>query len=190
MVPDKLTAGDRAFFTQDSLTIDGVEFKASLFTLTFYFRPVSGLIADVFDSGAGTANANDGWDFAFDLDDDLAAGIYYYAAKAVRISDSKVFTVLLGQTQIGADITSATDYDGRSQARKDLEAVQTAMRAIMTGGAIQEYMIGTRSVKRIPMNELIALESKLKAEVAREDRDNAIKNGQGNPNTLFTRFRR
>lgn len=80
--------------------------------------------------------------------------------------------------------------DGRSQAQKDLEAVQGAIRSLMAGGAVQEYRIGTRSLKRYELADLLALETKLKAEVARENKAALIANGLGNPHNLFVRFGR
>ena len=40
----------------------------------------------------------------------------------------------------------------------------------MAGGATQEYRIGNRSLKRYDLADLIALESRLKAQVARENK--------------------
>jgi hypothetical protein len=60
----------------------------------------------------------------------------------------------------------------------------------MAGGAVQEYRIGTRSLKRYELADLLALESKLKADVARENKAAMIANGLGNPHNLFVRFGR
>lgn len=68
------------------------------------------------------------------------------------------------------------------------EAVQAAIRAIVSGGVVQEYKIGTRSLKKYEMADLIALEGKLKAEVKREQAAQLAANGLGNPHNLFVRF--
>ena len=81
-------------------------------------------------------------------------------------------------------------FDGRSQSQKDLDACQAAIRSLMSGGAVQEYRIGTRSLKRYDLAELLALESRLKAQVARESKAAMIANGLGNPHNLFVRFGR
>jgi hypothetical protein len=79
-------------------------------------------------------------------------------------------------------------FDGRSQTQKDLEAVQAAIRSLMAGGATQEYRIGNRSLKRYDLADLLALESRLKAQVARENKAQIIDSGLGDPNNLFIRF--
>jgi hypothetical protein len=53
---------------------------------------------------------------------------------------------------------------------------------------VQEYKIGTRSLKKYEMADLIALEGKLKAEVKREQAAQLAANGLGNPHNLFVRF--
>ena len=58
----------------------------------------------------------------------------------------------------------------------------------MTGGATQEYRIGNRSLKRYDLTELLALESRLKAVVARENKAKLIASGLGDPNNLYVRF--
>ena len=89
-----------------------------------------------------------------------------------------------------ASLASGTPvaFDGRSQAQKDLEAVQAAIRTIISGGAVAEYRIGTRSLKKYELSELLTLESRLKAEVVREKKAEMIANGLGNPSSLFVRF--
>jgi hypothetical protein len=66
--------------------------------------------------------------------------------------------------------------------------VQAAIRAIVSGGVVQEYKIGTRSLKKYEMADLIQLESKLKAEVKREQAATMVANGLGSPHNLFVRF--
>ena len=83
---------------------------------------------------------------------------------------------------------TATNYDGRTQIEKDLEIIQTAIRNIINGGAIQEYKIGTRTAKKYELSELIMLESRYKAELIREKQAELIANGLGNPRATFVRF--
>jgi hypothetical protein len=79
-------------------------------------------------------------------------------------------------------------FDGRSQAEIDLDAVKAAIRAIVSGGVVQEYRIGTRNLKKYDLVDLIQLESKLKAEVKREQAASLQAQGLGNPHNLFVRF--
>ena len=60
----------------------------------------------------------------------------------------------------------------------------------MVGGAVQEYKIGNRNLRRFDLPDLIALESKLKADVVRAERADMIANGLGDPSKLYVRFRR
>ena len=53
---------------------------------------------------------------------------------------------------------------------------------------MQEYRIGTRNLKKYDLVDLIQLESKLKAEVKREQAASLQAQGLGNPHNLFVRF--
>jgi hypothetical protein len=78
-------------------------------------------------------------------------------------------------------------FDGRSQAQIDLDAVQVAIRTIVSGRS-KQYSIGSRSFTSLDLSELMERESKLKAEVKREQMTDLIANGLGNPHNLFVRF--
>ena len=82
-------------------------------------------------------------------------------------------------------------FDDRSQAQKDLEAVEEAIRALTTGAV--EYQIGSlgsggRKVRRVDLPDLIMWRDRLKAEVAREKRAEMIAQGLGDPRRLYVRF--
>jgi len=51
-----------------------------------------------------------------------------------------------------------------------------------------QYTIGSRSFTKLDLGELMERESKLKAEVKREQMADLIANGLGNPHNLFVRF--
>jgi hypothetical protein len=72
--------------------------------------------------------------------------------------------------------------------QQDLAAVQAAIRAMVSGGAVAEYTIGTRRLKKMELTDLLQLEGKLKAEVKREQAAALMANGLGNPFNLFVRF--
>ena len=82
-------------------------------------------------------------------------------------------------------------FDDRSQAQKDLDAIEEAIRQLV-GGAV-EYQIGTlssggRRVRRADLPDLIMWRDRLKAEVAREKRAEMIAQGLGDPRRLYVRF--
>lgn len=86
---------------------------------------------------------------------------------------------------------TAGAFDDRSQAQKDLVAVEDAIRALTTGA--QEYQIGSlgnggRKVRRAELAELIKWRDRLKAEVMREKRAEMIAQGMGDPRRLYVRF--
>ena len=119
----------------------------------------------------------------------LAAGTYYFQAVATKSTDS--ITAGAGQVTVKAALSySGTPgaYDGRTQSAIDLDAVQAAIRAIITGGAVQEYTIGNRHLRKMSMTDLLELESRLKARVYREQMQQDMANGLGNPRNLFVRF--
>lgn len=116
-------------------------------------------------------------------------GFYFFQAYATN--GSSRITLGAGRIEVKKNLAtlSTTDFDGRSQLRKDLDAVQQAIRAIIHGGAIQTYFIGHRKVEKIPMPDLLVLESRLKAQVTREEAAQKVADGKGNPNNLYVRFK-
>lgn len=137
----------------------------------------------------GVADGAGGWDFTLTTANsaDLAAGVTYWQAYATKTGQK--ITIGSGQLKVLPNLVDEGEtFDGRSQAKKDLEAVQVAMRAMISGGAVQEYTIGNRSVRKMTMADLIALENQLKREVVKEESAEMIANGLGNPRNLFVRF--
>ena len=136
-----------------------------------------------------------GWEFTISAGTSAAfdAGIWYFQAVATALVGGEKTTLGTGQIEVLPSLSYTGQphpFDGRSQAQKDLEAVQGAIRSLMSGGAVQEYRIGTRSLKRYELADLLALESKLKGDVARENKAAMIANGLGNPHNLYVRFGR
>ena len=118
----------------------------------------------------------------------VPAGVFYWQAIATKGTDA----VTLGSGQIRIDanlLAQSADEENRSQAKQDLDAVQKAMRTMIAGGAVAEYSIAGRSLRKIPMADLIMLESKLKVQVQREVKAERMANGLGNPNNVLVRFK-
>lgn len=183
-IPKQLRAGDSIQWSESPF--NDAQFgsiDSATWTLTVAIR--GGVSEDV----VGTPVASRGWDFEVEPDITAAfpVGIVYWQAYAEKAGDR--VTVGSGQIRVLANITAAgSNFDGRSQAVKDLEAVQAAMRAMISGGAIQDYTIGNRSVRKMTLADLIVLENKLKRDVAEESVTDSIANGLGNPRNLFVRF--
>jgi hypothetical protein len=188
-IPSLLTAGDTVAWTDVSTTDTlGNPVTSSSWALVYYLR------TNTASEGAtvtGVARPDDGWDFTITAAASAGfdAGTWYW--QAIATSGSDKLTLGAGTFQVKASLVySGTPgaFDGRTQAEKDLEAVQAAMRSIVSGGAVQQYSIGSRAITKMRMEDLLALESKLKAEVARERAAEKVAAGLGNPSTMFVRF--
>jgi hypothetical protein len=194
-IPAQIRAGDTVTWRDEASRDNlGAAIDGSNHGLTYYLRTNTNhqgaTVAGV--TVAGTP-AGSGWTFtiAKTTTDGFASGQWYWQAVATANVGGAVTTLGAGQLTVlpGLDYTGQPSaFDGRSQAQKDLEAVQAAIRAIVSGGVVQEYKIGTRSLKKYEMADLIQLESKLKAEVKREQAATMVANGLGSPHNLFVRF--
>ena len=187
-LPDKIRAGDtikwRVDATRDNL---GNSIDSGSWTLTYYLRTNTNHEAH---TATGSAFGL-GWEFTISATDSdgFDAGDWFWQALATK--GSEAITIGAGQIEVlaGLDYTGdAAAFDGRTQAEKDLAAVQKAIRDIANGNAVKTYTVAGRSLTRYEMSDLIALESKLKFEVQRERRAALIANGKGDPFNLFVRF--
>lgn len=182
-IPRELMAGDSSTW-DDAASKDnlGNSIDSGSWTLTYYLRGQGTLDLTATAQGSGWRTTISESQSAA-----LAPGVYFWQARAVNGS-SKV-TLGSGQMRVQPNISAAgANFDGRSQAKKDLEAVQAAIRALTTGG-VAEYTIANRSVRKVDLPDLIIRENTLKTEVAREEKAEKIANGQGNPHALFVRFK-
>ncbi len=187
-IPSEIRAGDTIQW-RDVAGVDnlGNAVSSSDYTLTYWLRyNAASEGATVVGTAYGT-----GWQFsiAAATSVNFDAGTWYWQAVATKTGS----TITLGSGQ--STVLAALNYsgtpgalDGRSQAQKDLDAVQAAIRAIVSGGVAKEYTIGNRSLKKYDLTDLLALETKLKADVNREQKAQLIANGLGNPFNLFVRF--
>jgi len=187
-IPSEIRAGDTVKWRDDSSTdVFGNEIKSDEWTLKYYLR------TNQRPNGHTSTGSvySTGWEFTISATDsaDFDAGTWYWQAIATKSSEK--ITLGYGKLTVEAALEySGTPglFDGRSQAKKDLEAVQTAIRTLIAGGAVQEYKIGNRNLKRYDLPDLIQLEGRLKAEVNRENQAELIANGLGNPRNMFVRF--
>jgi hypothetical protein len=194
-IPAQIRAGDTVTWRDEAARDNlGGAIDGSNHGLTYYLRTnhnhQGAIVAGV--TVAGTPSGT-GWTFtiAKTTTDGFVAGQWYWQAVATATVGGAVTTIGAGQLTVlpGLDYTGQPSaFDGRSQAQQDLDAVQAAMRSIVSGGAVAEYTIGNRRLKKMEMADLIQLESKLKAEVKREQAATMVANGLGSPHNLFVRF--
>jgi len=123
----------------------------------------------------------------------LADPNWFFQAVLTKTSDSTVQEYSRGQIEVRPSLAytgTPGAFDGRTQAQKDLDAVKAAIRSIVAGGAVSEYKIGSRNLKRYDLSELLELESRLKSIVAKENKAKLIASGLGDPHNLYVRFNR
>jgi hypothetical protein len=187
-IPSEIRAGDTIQW-RDVQGVDnlGNAVSSSDYTLTYWLRTnTASEGANVTGTAYGT-----GWEFSIAAATSAGfdAGTWYW--QAIASKTGSVVTLGSGQLTVLAALSYAGTpgaVDGRTQTQKDLDAVQAAIRSLISGGAVQQYSIAGRSLSRYSLNDLMALESKLKAEVKREQMAELIANGLGNPHNLFVRF--
>lgn len=192
-IPATIRAGDtvkwRDEASRDNL---GNPIDGGSWSLTYYLRTnhthegatVAGVAIPGTVSGAG-------WEFTISsaTSADFVADQWFWQAIAEKAGEK--VTIGAGQLTVLAALSYSglpSAFDGRTQAQKDLDAVQAAVRALVSGGAVKQYTIAGRSLTKYDLADLLALESKLKAEVKREQAAALAANGLGNPHNLFVRF--
>jgi len=190
-IPPSITSGVDAVWT-DSETVDvfGDAVTSSTHSLVYYFR----LNTNAQGLTAASVAYNSGWKTTLTASETAnleASPNWFFQAVLTKISDSTTQEYSRGQLdcQPSLSYTGAPGaFDGRTQAQKDLDAVKTAIRALLGGGAVQEYRIGTRNLKRYDISELLVLETRLKSIVAKENKAKMIASGLGDPKNLYVRF--
>lgn len=183
-IPPQITAGDSASWLDDQTTDNLGNAIDSTWTLKYVFQQ-----ANADNITVTSVTDGSGWKTSLTKAQtvlwvpNIAVYFQAYAEKSTdRISIGS------GSVKILPNISGGDTDDLRSQAQQDLDAIQAAMRAMISGGAVAEYTIGNRSLRKLPMSELLVMESRLKAEVAREKQAENIKNGLGNNRNVFVRF--
>ena len=188
-IPAEIRAGDTVKWRDGPSTdVFGNQISSGTgWMLTYYLR------FDKQNEGAtvvGTTYSN-GWEFLIPQATSAGfdTGHWYWQAEATKSGEH--ITLGAGQLEVvpGLSYTgNPSAFDGRTQAHKDLDAVDAAIRALISGGVVQEYTIGNRRLKKYDLAELQVLRSRLIAEVKREQAAASIAQGLGNPHNLFVRF--
>lgn len=180
-IPSEIFAGDSASWDDNPTTDNlGNEISSSSWTLKYVISGATALTLTAVANGTGWRTAISKSESAT-----LGAGSFYWQAYA----ESGSSRVTLGSGRITVRAAAGNAVSGKSQARQDLDAVQAAMRAMIAGGAVSEYTVGNRSVRKMSMADLIQLEAKLKREVMAEEKAENIANGIGNPSNILVRFK-
>lgn len=191
-IPAFIVAGDSASWLENPFT-DGVgaSVDSAHYTLRYSFRgPTPGAELNL----DGTASGS-GWQLDLTtaqsaaLNTGAAAVRWYWQAYALKTGAR--LTVGDGVLTVKPNLQALSNavFDGRSQAEKILATIETAIESRATGDFVTEYTIGSRSLKKAPMTELLELRSRYRTIVSRERKAQSIKNGLGNPTHIGVRFR-
>lgn len=191
-LPSFITAGDSAAWLDYPFTDAlGASVDSSTYALSYSLRgPVDAAKLDLTGTASGT-----GWQFNLTTAQSAAlntvptpAHWYWqaYATKSgVRLTAGEGTLVVRPNL---AAISGAT-FDGRSAAEQILSTVETAIQARINGDMVTKYTIGSRSLEKEPMANLLQLRDRYRTIVSRERKAQAIKNGLGNPTRLGVRFK-
>lgn len=190
-IPAFITAGDSATWIDYAFNNAlGDSIDATAYTLAYSFRGPLPTGLDLTGSVTGTA-----WTFTLTtaqsaaLNAGAASAVWFWQAYATKAGVR--LTAGEGQLVVRPNLAgiSAVTFDGRSQAEQVLSTVEAAIAARVNGDFTIEYTIGTRSLKREPMANLIQLRDKYRFIVSRQRKAQMIANGLGNPTRLGVRFK-
>ncbi len=182
-IPSEIRAGDTVKWRDNSSNdVFGNEIKSDQWTLKYYLR--TNVRPGVAHTSTGSAYST-GWEFTISATDSSAfdAGNWYWQAIANKSSEK--LTLGAGQLEVLAALEysgTPAAYDGRTQAQIDLDAVQAAIRSLISNGA-KQYSIGGRSFTKLDLPDLMQRETKLKAEVKREQTADLIAMARAIPTT-------
>ena len=158
-----LRAGDTWQWRREDLS----DYPASTWTLTYYFRNASNYF-NVVASADGDAHAIE---VAAATTAAFVAGRYYWYAMVTDGTDR--FGVDEGVVQLGADVSAAAVYDGRSWSRRMLDYVEAALENRATEDQLDliNATLADEGYTR-DRSGLITLRSKLETEVKRAELNN------------------
>jgi len=177
-IPSQIFAGDSATWKDDP-TVDNLGNTIdSTWTLKYVISFATAVTLTASTDGSGWSTTISKAQSA------VTAGDYYWQAYVESGSER----ITLGRGVLTVLPAAGDAISGKSQAKQDLEAVEAAIRSLSTSG-VQEYTIGTRTMRKADLASLIVWRDRLKAEVARENAAEKIANGLGDPRSVYVRFR-
>jgi len=176
--PNKVTAGDTITWARSV-----PDYPASAgWTLKYAIRGPADInitaAADGDDYAISvTAAASGGW----------TAGNYWWTAYVEKGSDRH--TVATGQIVIAANLTGTVGtYDGRSQVKKTLDALESLLLGKSTAGDISNITIMGNAVTRMSADELIKWRTHFSQLYAQEQAAEKLAKGENLGGRILTRF--
>lgn len=122
------------------------------------------------------ASATAGW----------VAGSYAWTVDATL--GAQRYTVATGQVQVLPDLAAATTFDARSNSRKALDAAEAALAQHGARAYLAGIEFDGRKQSFTSPGEFLTFISRLRAEVAREDAADRMRQGLKPRNRLLVRF--
>lgn len=166
--PQSLRAGDTWKWTRTF-----ADYPAGTWTLKYRFKNA----AAYFEIVAAASGTDHSVSVAAVTTATYAAGSYTWMAW-VEGGSSEKYTVDTGTLEVDPDYRASTAaYDGRSHARKMLDAIEAWLEA--RDPAVAEYEIAGRRMKFIPIAELVKLRNRYGFEVRNEEAAAALAKGEG-----------
>lgn len=180
--PDELVIGDRWMWKRTDL---GGDYPPASYTLKYSLRLATGAATEI----EITATAS-GSDFVVEVPSattgTYTAGRYYWQLYITRNSDSQRVMLARGVVDVRTN-EDASATDPRTHAKKVLDAIEAVIESRATKDQ-EEYAINGRSLKRTPLEDLIMLRNKYRAEVASEERADRIRRGLDGGGRVLVRF--
>lgn len=178
--PAEVVAGDT--WSWQKALADYPANASPAWTLTYYFRSVAG----EFTAAAAASGADHLVTVTKTASAAYKAGLYEWTA---IVTDGVTRTTLgRGTTTIKPDPSkTGAGFDPRSHARKTLEAIEAVLEKRATQDQMR-YTIGTRSLDRTPIADLIVLRDKYRAEVDSEEASERLSKGLGGGRKIQVRF--
>lgn len=116
----------------------------------------------------------------------LAPGTYYFQGWVTKGAEKHM--VSSGRFEVAQGLSEALEsFDGRSEVKKILDAVDAMLKGKATLDQ-QEYQINNRSLRRIPVTDLLDLRKYYAALYAQERRRERVKKGKPFVQTIGVRF--
>ena len=176
--PAIIRAGDSSSWTRVFS-----DYPVGTYTLTYYFRGPT-----VLDVTATTSGSSFLVSLSSSTTAQLQAGEYWWEAKVT--GSSETVTVGSGSTKVLPNFADSAQvqagYDGRSHARKCLDAINAMMEGRASAPQLSYTIVGQRTVQMLTPKELIEWRGYYAGIVAQEDKATNAANGKRTG--VFIRF--
>lgn len=151
------------------------DYPASTWTLKYWFKKTGSTGAN-FSVTATADGVNHAVSVSATTTGAYTAGEYSWVA--VATSGSESYEIDRGRFTLLAKYDAASNLDDRSHARKALEAIEAVLESRATQDQ-QEYSIGNRMLKRMPVKDLLGFRDYYRGQVGAEIMAERVRNGLG-----------